>query len=95
MVLLRKDTAGSCNLGYTWRTDGAVVEVAAEHAASLLAIPFNDFSVVAAAEPAGRTIEEPAPAPGISEAPAERKAAAKRAAKKTAAAPEAAPVVEE
>ena len=95
MVLLRKATAGSCNLGYTWPTDGAVVEVTAEHAASLLAIPFNDFSTAASAEPADRAIEEPAPASEISEAPAERKAPAKRAAKKTAAAPEAAAAVEE
>ncbi len=87
MVYLRKGRAGSCNLGYTWPDDGSVVEVTDGHAASLLAIPYNDFTAVPAPgdEPATagpeaeapELIEEPAPEAAISEAPAPRKAPAK------------------
>jgi hypothetical protein len=85
MVLLRKALAGSCNLGYTWPEDGAVVEVTSEHAAELLAIPYNDFTVVEApAKP--EPVEEPAPEAEISEAPAPRPAK-KATARKTAATP--------
>lgn len=71
MVPLRKARAGSTNLGYTWAKDGDVVEVEDAHAADLLAIPDGDFSVADTAEP-DRVIEEPAPEPEISEAPAPR-----------------------
>lgn len=89
MVFLRKALAGSCNLGYTWPEPGAVVEVAAEHAAELLTIPHNDFTVVdgppTVPETVAEPVEEPAPEAAISEAPAPR--ARKAAARKTAAAP--------
>jgi hypothetical protein len=98
MIFLRKEHAGSCNLGYSWPEDGSVVEVTPEHAALLLAVPDGDFTAVAAPEttevpadePVDTSIEEPAPEAPISEAPPARKAPAKRAAaKKTAeAAPE-------
>jgi hypothetical protein len=109
MISLRKEHAGSCNLGYTWPEDGSVVEVTPEHAQLLLAVPDGDFTAVApdlsgepgpelADLPAGDAvtqIEEPAPEAPISEAPAPRKAAAKKsAAKKAAATPEQAPVEE-
>ena len=91
MVLLRKERAGSCNLGYDWPTDGAEVEVTPEHARLLLAVPDGGYSVAApsgspkSTEDADRTIEEPAAEAPISEAPAPRKTAAKRTAAKKAA----------
>jgi hypothetical protein len=98
MIPLRKEHAGSCNLGYSWPEDGSVVEVTPEHAALLLAVPDGDFTVAAAPESAveaasdavDKQIEEPAPEAPISEAPPARKAPTKRAAaKKTSeAAPE-------
>ncbi len=99
MIPLRKEHAGSCNLGYTWPQDGSVVEVTPEHAALLLAVPDGDFSVAqpepAVADEPDRQIEEPAPEAPISEAPAPRKATARKtAAKKTATTPEPASVEE-
>lgn len=107
MIPLRKEHAGSCNLGYTWPEDGSVVEVTPEHAVLLLAVPDGDFTAVDSApaaeatpepesEPADTAIEEPAPEASISESPAPRAATAaqKRAAKKSAA-PEPPAAVEE
>jgi hypothetical protein len=90
MIFLRKEHAGSCNLGYSWPEDGSVVEVTPEHAVLLLAVPDGDFTAVAAPESAeepsdvamDKEIEEPAPEAPISEAPPARKAPAKRTAKK-------------
>jgi hypothetical protein len=47
-VHLRKELAGNTSNGYKWAEDGAVVEVADEHAAELLAI--GGFEVVEAPE---------------------------------------------
>lgn len=44
-VLIRKERAGSCSLGYTWPEDGSVVEVAYEDAVQLLALHDGGFSV--------------------------------------------------
>ena len=57
MAKLRKEQAGAASGGFTWATDGAVVDVPDELAAELLAIPGNDFSLApgrheAVAEPA-------------------------------------------
>ncbi|AIG81258.1 Hypothetical protein AJAP_42435 (plasmid) [Amycolatopsis japonica] len=54
MVLIRKDRAGSDSYGHTWGEDGAVVDVAPEHAADLLEIPDGGFHE---AEP----VDEPEP----------------------------------
>lgn len=108
MISLRKEHAGSCNLGYTWPEDGSVVDVTPEHAVLLLAVPDGDFTVVAPEMrgeqgpeltdlPAGdfvTPIEEPAPEAPISEAPPVRKATSKRAAKKPTETQEPAPVEE-
>ena len=100
MIPLRKEHAGSCSFGYIWPKDGAVVEVEPDHAVALLAIPDGDYTAVDAApepEPADVTLEEPAPAPELSEAPPARKTAAKKTAtkKETSAAPEPPAPVEE
>lgn len=87
MIPLRKARAGSCNLGYTWPSDGSVVQVTPEHAAALLAIPDGDFSEVEepeAAEEPQVAIEEPAPEARISESPPPRRAPAKKATAKQA-----------
>jgi hypothetical protein len=70
VVLLRKAHAGSCSLGYTWPTDGAVVQVRPEHVDDLLAIPGGEFTVVAQRDEqapvpeATGVVEEPAPPAG-------------------------------
>lgn len=46
MPLIRKACGGATVLGYTWAADGAVVDVADEHAAMLLSIPDGGYSVV-------------------------------------------------
>jgi hypothetical protein len=46
MPLIRKERAGSDSFGNTWSEDGATVDVEAEHAAALLAIPDGGFSEV-------------------------------------------------
>lgn len=103
MIPLRKEHAGSCNLGYTWPEDGSVVEVTPEHAQLLLAVPDGDFTAVSREvaggpsrelqieEPAAESatpIEEPAPGAPISEAPPPRKATARKAAARKAMASE-------
>ncbi|MDB4872982.1 MAG: hypothetical protein JWL97_3986 [Gemmatimonadales bacterium] len=47
MTLIRKAFAGNDTFGNTWAQDGAVVDVQAEHAAQLLAIPDGGFCEVA------------------------------------------------
>lgn len=44
MVLIKKAVAGSDSYGNVWATDGAVVDVAPEHAADLLSIPDGGFT---------------------------------------------------
>lgn len=68
MPLIRKHQAGSCP-GYTWDSDGAVLEVDAELAMELLAIPGGAFSEVAPAEPSAAPGDSSA-APEVVEAPA-------------------------
>ena len=62
MVPLRKERAGSCNLGpdggYKWPEDGSVIDVTPEHAEKLLAVPDGDFTAVDA-EPTDEAQPEP------------------------------------
>lgn len=70
MTHIRRDVAGSDSFGNTWREPGDIVEVPAEQAAILLAIP--DFDGV-------EVLPEdlPKPAPKAATAAAARKTAAK------------------
>ncbi len=52
MPLIRKEQAGSCP-GYAWENDGDVVDVDADMAGDLLAMPGGGFSEVAPPEPDG------------------------------------------
>lgn len=67
MPLIRKHKAGSCP-GYTWDSDGAVLDVDAELAVELLAIPGGGFSEVAP-DPQPAPVDGPSPAPEVIEAP--------------------------
>lgn len=78
MLNVSKAHAGSSSLGYTWDTDGAVVEVPDDVAAILVAIPDGGFAIVSesaieseVAPETAQAITEPAPdeAPSV-EAPA-------------------------
>lgn len=79
MLHVSKARAGSCSLGFTWDTDGAVIEVPDEVAAELVAIPDGGYAVVSAPDaedevaPADpQAVTEPAPDDDnqITEAPA-------------------------
>lgn len=70
MPFIKKDQAGSDSHGHTWPEDGAVVEVAPEHAQALLAIPDGGFSEVA---PPTREMSEVAPDPEPDASPAPRR----------------------
>lgn len=52
MPFLRKLCGGCSVLGYTWATDGQVVEVTDEHARILLSIQDADYTEVPAPAPA-------------------------------------------
>lgn len=77
MLHVSKAQAGSSSLGFTWDTDGAVIEVPDEVAAELVAIPDGGFAIVSAPEaeaevaPADpQALTEPAPDDNqITEAP--------------------------
>ena len=94
MAHLRKDTPGTAagrladgtDWTHTWEQPGQVLQVPDEVALDLTRIPDGGYHLADAAPDAA--VEEPAPRPEISEAPAPRKRAA---AKKTA---ESAPVEE-
>jgi hypothetical protein len=60
MPHIRKALAGSDSYGHQWPEAGAVVEVTAEQAAELLAIPDGGFSLVTDESP---IVEEPAAEP--------------------------------
>jgi hypothetical protein len=93
MPLIRKEQAGSCP-GYVWDNDGDVVDVDADMAGALLAMPQGGFSEVAAPEP-GSGPESPldsgaaAPSGEVVEAPVADPPAPKKRAytRKTAASP--------
>lgn len=57
---IRKETAGTDSHGHAWETDGAVVEMEPETAATLLAIPDGGFSIVED-EPDAKAGSKPAP----------------------------------
>jgi hypothetical protein len=92
MPLIRKEQAGSCP-GYAWDNDGDVVEVDADMASALLAMPDGGFSEVAPPEPGGAAdpVGDGASAPDVEvvEAPVADSPAPKKRAytRKTAAAP--------
>jgi len=48
MVHVRKTQAGTDSAGHVWPTDGAVIEVPAEHALVLTRIPDGGFDIVEA-----------------------------------------------
>ncbi|ELP67643.1 hypothetical protein STRTUCAR8_08552 [Streptomyces turgidiscabies Car8] len=95
MPLIRKEHAGNDSFGNSWPEDGAVVEVAPDHAQALLAIGDGGFSEVA---PPAAEDPDPDTPPATPEAPEgekeifevdpeapEGEPAAKSPAKKTAA----------
>lgn len=46
MVNVRKTRAGTDSAGYTWPTDGAVIEVPVGHALMLARIPDGGFRII-------------------------------------------------
>jgi hypothetical protein len=64
VIPVQKDRAGSCSLGYEWKTDGAIVEVEDAHAAELVHIPDGGFRIVfPEPEPDAPEVPEAAKAP--------------------------------
>lgn len=77
MPFLRKASGGCAILGYTWATDGAVVEVSEAHARVLLAIPDADYTEVSAPTTFSEVVNDvPAPNKPIARSRGSRRDAA-------------------